>query len=260
MLNWQMSKRKRFVLVAFLLTLGLVGIQAVGVDRRYEAIIFFSGVSTILSAWALFSDLKGIEWLTVLTLPALYPASVALFYFLLPQSLISRILLLGLFGLGMYALLLTENIYSVAAIRTIALLRAAHAVGFLITILTAIFFVGTLLSLRLDFWINAVGVGLIVFILLLQGLWSATLPPRLPPAVVSASLVLSVMAGLLTAAAGFLPIIPLVSAFLISGYLYVVLGLMQYELQGRLFPKTVQEYLTVGAMVLLAAVFVTFRK
>ena len=254
-----MSKRKRFILVAFLLTLGLLGIQAVGIDRRYEAIIFFSGISVILSAWALLSDLKGIEWLTVLSLPALYPASVALFYFLLPESVISKIILLGLFGLGMYALLLTENIYSVAAIRTIQLLRAAHAVGFLITILTAIFLTGTLLSLRQDFWVNAGGVGLIIFILLIQGLWSATLSPRLPRSVISAA-ALSVMAGILAAAAGFLPIIPLVSAFLVSGYLYVVLGIMQHELQGRLFAKTVQEYLTVAAMVLAAAMFVTFRR
>ena len=198
-----MSKRKRFVIVSFLLTLGLLGIQVVGIDRRYEAIIFFSGVSIILSAWALLSDLKGIEWLTVLSLPAVYPASVALFYFLLPESIISKIILLGLFGFGMYALLLTENIYSVAAIRTIQLLRAAHAVGFLITILTAIFLTGTLLSLRQDFWINAIGVGLIIFILLVQGLWSATLSPRLPRSIIAVSAALSIMAGILTAAMGF---------------------------------------------------------
>ena len=255
-----MSKRKRFVIVSFLLTLGLLGIQVVGIDQRYEAIIFFSGVSIILSAWALLSDLKGIEWLTVLSLPAVYPASVALFYFLLPESIISKIILLGLFGFGMYALLLTENIYSVAAIRTIQLLRAAHAVGFLITILTAIFLTGTLLSLRQDFWINAIGVGLIIFILLVQGLWSATLSPRLPRSIIAVSAALSIMAGILTAAMGFLPITPLVSSFLISGYLYVVLGLMQHELQGRLFAKTVQEYLTVATMVLAAAAYVTFKR
>ncbi len=255
-----MSKRKRFVLVAFLLTLGLLGIQAVGIDRRYEAIIFFSGISIILSAWSLLSDLKGIEWLTVLILPALYPASVALFYFLLPESIISRTLLLGLFGFGMYALLLTENIYSVAAIRTIQLLRAAHAVGFLITILTAIFLAGTLISLRQDFWINGIGVALIMFILLIQGLWSITLSPRLPSSVISVSAGLAVTGGFFAAAMGFLPITPLVSAFLVSGYLYVVLGLMQHELQGRLFGRTVQEYLTVGGMVLAAAAYVTFRR
>ena len=255
-----MSKRKRFVIVSFLLTLGLLGIQVVGIDQRYEAIIFFSGVSIILSAWALLSDLKGIEWLTVLSLPAVYPASVALFYFLLPESIISKIILLGLFGFGMYALLLTENIYSVAAIRTIQLLRAAHAVGFLITILTAIFLTGTLLSLRQDFWINAIGVGLIIFILLVQGLWSATLSPHLSRSIIAVSAALSSMAAILTAAMGFFPITPLVSSFLISGYLYVVLGLMQHELQGRLFRKTVQEYLTVGAMVLAAAAYVTFRR
>lgn len=248
------------MIVSFLLTLGLVGIQAVGIDRRYEAIIFFAGISTILSSWTLLTDLRGIEWLTVLTLPALYPASVALFYFLLPSTLISRILLLGLFGLGMYALLLTENIYSVAAIRTIALLRAAHAVGFLITILTAIFLTGTVFSLRRDFWVNGLSVSLVMFVLLVQGLWSATLAPSLSKTVIWSATALALMAGIFAAVIGFLPIIPLVSAFFISGYLYVVLGLMQHQLQGRLFAKTVREYLAVGAMVLAAAMFVTFRR
>src|SRR3989338_4422536 len=167
-----MTKRKKFVLVSFLLTLGLIGLQFISLDRRYEAIIFFSGVSVLMSVWSLYSDLKGINWLTSMILPALYPASVGLFYFLLPVNIFSRSILLSLFGVGMYALLLTENIYAVAANRTIQLVRAAHAVGFLLTIITVVFLIGTVFGLRLSFWVNGIMVALILWPLFIKGLWS----------------------------------------------------------------------------------------
>jgi hypothetical protein len=254
-----MNKRQRFILVSFLLTFGLLGTQLVGVDQRYEAIIFFSGLSVLFSAWALIADLKGIEWITTLILPALYPASVALFYFLLPENTLSRVAILLLFGVGMYALLLTENIYSVAAIRTIQLLRAAHAVGFLITIFSGIFLMGTLFSFKLPFWVNGLGTFLTLFPLLLQGCWAAILAPSIGKDIWRSATVLSWIGALLAMVVSFLPMIPLVSALLISGYLYVVLGLVQQELQGRLFVRAVQEYVTVGVMVVLAALYVTYR-
>lgn len=255
-----MNKRKRFVLISLLLMLGLLGTQLVGIDRRYEAIIFFSGLSVLLSSWALIQDLRGTEWLAVLTLPALFPGSVAIFYFLLPESLISRILLVSLFGFGMYALLLTENIYSVAAIRTIQLLRAAHAVGFLITIFTCIFLTGALYSFKLPFWANGVGAFFILFPLLAQGAWSAVLTPSIGRAAMVRSLMLSWVGGLLAGVISLLPMMSLVAALVVSGYLYVVLGIVQQQVQGRLFRRTVEEYLTVGLIVLAAALFVTYGR
>jgi hypothetical protein len=101
-----------------------------------------------VSAWALFDDLKGVEWITILTLPSLYAAAIASFYYLLPEGLASRVIILSLFGLGLYALYLTENIFSVAAIRTIQLVRAARAVGFLMSILVLVLFYNTIFSLK----------------------------------------------------------------------------------------------------------------
>lgn len=254
-----MTKRKKFVLVSFLLTLGLIGLQFIPLDRRYEAIIFFSCVSVLLSVWALISDLRGINWLTSMILPALYPASVGLFYFLLPVNVLFRAILLSLFGLGMYALLLTENIYAVAANRTIQLVRAAHAVSFLLTVITAIFLIGTVFGLRLSFWENGIMVGLILWPLFIKGLWSAAIQKSISSKVWLYSGILTIVGGEITMFIGFLPMTPLVAAILVSGYLYVTLGLMQQELQERLFSKTIQEYVWVGIIAFLAALLVTYR-
>lgn len=254
-----MSKRKRFVLVSLFLTFGLWTTQLIPFDQRYEAIIFFFGLSILFSVWALASDLAGIRWLTILILPALYPLSVALFYFLLPQEPISQVVLLSLFGVGMYALLLTCNIYSVAASRTIQLLRAAHAVGFLLTIMTSIFLIGTIFGFRLPFWANGLLVALCLFPLFLSGIWSSTLEPRVARGVWQQSLIFACTGGEIAMAVSLLPMSPLVSSIVVSGYLYVILGLLQQRAQDRLFRRTIQEYVLIGIMVIFAALFVTYR-
>lgn len=254
-----MTKRKKFVLVSSLLTFGLIGLQFIPLDRRYEAIIFFSGVSVLLSAWSLYSDLKGVNWLTSMILPGLYPASVGLFYFLLPVNVFSRTVLLSLFGVGMYALLLTENIYAVASSRTIQLVRAAHAVGFLLTVITAIFMIGTVFGLRLSFLANGIMVAVILWPLFLKGLWSATFPKNISGTILGYSTALALIGGEIAIFIGFLPMAPLVAAILVSGYLYVTLGLFQQHLQERLFNKTIQEYVWVGVIVFLAALLVTYK-
>lgn len=253
-----MTKRKKFVIVSLLLSLGLLAIQFVQVEYRYQAIILLGGLSFALSAWSLSEDLHGVEWLTVLSLPVLYPISVGLFYFLLPEKLLSRVLILVVFGIGMYALLLTENIFSVAKIRTIQLLRAAHAVGFLLTLVTAFFLFDTIWSLRLPFYYNWALVTMASFILFLQGLWSYGLEERkIRRRTFLYSLVLGLGLGELALALSFWPVIvPVGSLFLVT-MAYVCLGISQYHFSGRLFKKTLYEYIGVGIIVFVATFLVT---
>ncbi len=252
-----MTKRRKFLLAAFGLSLGLLGVQLVTLEYRYVAVFGFFLTTYLLSAWALFEDLKGVEWLTLLTLPAMYAASVALFYYLLPAHFLSRSVVLGLFGIGMYAIFLTENIYSVAAIRTIQLLRAAHAVGFLMTVLTLVFSYNTIFSLKLVCWLNGLLVGGVSFPLLLQALWSIKLPAKLE---VSLWLMSGFTALLLVQTAivlSFLPVTVWIGALFLASVCYVVLGLLQHALDERLFARTVYEYLVVGLFVLVATLLVT---
>lgn len=253
-----MHKRKRFIVVSLLLSLGLVGTQLVRVEHRYQAIVVLGGISYALSAWALAEDLKGIEWFTVLILPLLYPMSVGLFYFLLPERMLTRLGILGVFGVGMYALLLTENIFSVAAIRTIQLLRAAHAVGFLLTLVTAFFLFDTIWSFRLPFYSNGALIAASSFPLFLQGLWSYRLSEqRIERRTIGYSLALALGLGQLALALSFWPVtVPVGSLFLVT-MAYVGLGISQYHFAGRLFRKTLYEYLGVGIIVLITTFLVT---
>lgn len=253
-----MNKRKRFVLASLLLTLGLLATQFVRVEHRYHAIVLLGGLSYALSAWALSEDLKGVEWFTALILPFLYPVSVGLFYFLLPEATVTRVAILVIFGVGMYALLLTENIFSVAAIRTIQLLRAAHAVGFLLTLVTAFFLFDTIWSFRLPVYLNGVLVAVASFPLFLQGLWSSRLDEeRIAPSTFAYSLILSYGLGQIALALSFWPVTVAVGSLFLVTMAYVGLGITQFHFSGRLFRRTINEYLGVGILVLLTTYLVT---
>lgn len=252
-----MRKRRRFVLTALLLAIGLVVVQSIKLDWRYWAIAGLGLAAYLLSAWALFDDLKGIEWLTVLVLPTLYPVSVALFYFLLPSQVLSRILILFLFSLGMYALLLTENIFSVAAVRTIQLLRAANAVGFLLSLVTAFFIYDTILSLKFYYWINGLLVLLVSWLILLVGIWTVPLSERLDGRIVSYSLMGALALAELAVAISFWPLTVATGSIILVTMMYIFLGLIQHYFSGRLFRKVYYEYLGVGIAVFLITFLLT---
>ena len=242
-LNKQMSKRRRFVIVALLLTLGLFVIQRMSVERRGIAIVVLGAASYGLSLWSLRRDLKGVAWIVDLILPTLYPMAVALFYFLLPQEFLTRVIMFIVFAISMYALLLTANIFAVATNRTIQLLRAARTVGFLLSVMTATLIYHVILSLNLPVWAVTGLVTMVAFPVFLQGVWGYTLGIKLEKGELLYSLIGAVLTLELTLALTFWQIEPLMGSVLLSMMTYVLLGLYQQDIDKRLFRKTTQEYL-----------------
>jgi hypothetical protein len=241
-----MRRREKFVLAAIALSLVLLSIQYVPVDWRYPFLFVFSVFTYIVSAWALSNDLQKVEWLTILPLPTLYAGAVGSFYFLLPEGLTSRFFNLGLFGVGMYALYLTANIYSVAKGRTIQLLRAAHAIGLLFTLLTSLLFLNTIFSHRLPFYLNGLFVGLVHFPLIFLFLWSVRLEPKIDTRVIHLALIFTLFMVELGVIFSFLPMTVWHTALFLMTFLYIVLGILQAYFQDRLFQSTLMEYSGVG--------------
>ena len=246
-----MRKRQKFVLSSILLCGGLLGAQFASLEWRYWLVLGLTAFSWFLSAWSLREGLSGIEWLTALMPPVLFTGAVGLFYILLPQAWWAKVMIVFLFGVGQYALLLSANIFSVAAIRTIALLRAAHAVGFVMTLLTGFFLYNTILSLRLPFWWQGLMVMVASALLLLPALWSVELPERISVEIWRFSLGLGWNLGWLAVAIAFWPISLAVASLFLTTGLYVFLGIAQNYFSRRLFPRTVMEYVVVGVVVLV---------
>ena len=244
-----MRKRQKLVLSGLILALGLLAVQSVGLELRYWLIGFLTILTWLLTAWSLKEGLVGIEWLMV-ALPAVeFTAATGLFYILLPQAWWAKLGIVMIFGIGQYALLLTANIFSVAAIRTIALFRAASAVGFVMSLVMGFLLFNTILSFRVDCWVVGLAVAGASWLILLPALWSVELLPKVTGRVISFAGWLAVAMGLLAVAVCFWPISTAVQSLFLTTMLYVVLGVSQHYWIERLFARTVAEYVTVGVVV-----------
>jgi len=244
-----MRKRQKMVLVAAVLSAGLLAVSSSGLELRYWLIAGLSLLTWLLTGWALREGLAWWEWLTLLLPSVLFTAAAGLFYILLPESWLSRLSIMLMFGLGQYALLLSGNIFSVAMIRTIALFRAASAVGFVMTLLTAFFLFNTILSFRLIFWQTGIAVSVSSFLLLLTALWSVELENRISTKVLQYSAVLAFLMGFFAIAVSFWPVSVAVTSLFFCTMLYVLMGVVQHHFVQRLFSRTIWEYVTVGTVV-----------
>ncbi len=256
-----MSKRQKFVLTSFLLGSGMLLVKSFNIESSsfvflYEIFVGLILVTIVLSIWSLRESMRFDSTALTVILPILFTAGTAFFYFYLvkPGSFLEKIPIVPIaYVIGMYATLLGSNIYAIASLRTIALLRTAHAVGFLLTLVAAFFLFDTLLSFNSYPWINALLAVLITFPLVLQSLWSIELTDEVSPAALNLAIVTSVVAGELIFVISFWPITVTVGSLFLTTALYVILGIMQASLQGRLFRKTLREYMIVGIIVFVAA-------
>lgn len=246
----RMRKRQKFVVTALVLALGVGAVQTAGLELKYWLIAFLGIMTWVLAAWSLREGLTGVEWGVVTLPPVLFTAATSLFFILLPAAWWARLLIVALYGIGQYALLLSANIFSVAAIRTIALLRAAHAVGFIMTLLTGFFLYDTVLSFRLWPWWVSLLAGAATFALVLPALWSVELTDKITGRMWKYTAVLAVCVGMLAGGISFWPVNLAVASLFLTTMLYVFLGVSQHHFTQRLFKRTIYEYVTVGVVVL----------
>lgn len=241
-LRLQFTKRQQFVGITAVLTVGLLLTQLASLEWRYPMAALLSFCTFFLAAFGLREDLKGVEWMTLLTLPTLFTTAVSVFYFLLPARWLTRLPIAVLYGVGIYALLLTENIYNVAADRSIALLRAAHSVGFLLTIFTYFLLTSAILAVRLSPLINSVFIAVISFLLVFQSLWAVQLEEHVPTSVRKLSIVITLILSEFVWGFSFWPIkLTLIGLFLTTA-LYGMVSLGQQYLGDRLYKKSAAEF------------------
>lgn len=247
-----MRRREKFIISSILLALGILSLQYVSLQFRFVAILIFFVFSYIVSVWSLYEDLYGVEWLTIIPLPAMYGMSVSLFYFLLPNNWVSRIFIMTLFGVGMYALYLTSNIYSVAKSRTIQLLRAAHTIGLLFTLLTSTLISNFVFSLHIIFWMIGPIIFVVHFPLFLMSLWAVDLQPKIEKRIWLAATIYSVVIAEFAIVLSFFPISVWNASLLTTSMCYILLGILHNYLQQRLFKNTIFEYLSFAALVFIS--------
>lgn len=255
--SFELTKREKFILMSVFLSVVLLATQTVSEDLRYPVMGVLGFFTLLLAVFSLWGELSGVKYFLLLLLPVYFVVGATLFYFLLPVRWLTRLPFALFFGVAVYLLMLTSNIYNVAAIRTIALLRAAHVVGLLFSITAVYFLSNVLFSLHLPFYFIGIGIFLICAPLYLVGLWSYELEEFITRRVFKYALIFSLVTVEIGLVFAFWPILPTAGALAISTIMYVLLGVSQFEFQGRMKARIVWEHLTVALVVFVILVIST---
>lgn len=249
-------KRHKIILTSILICLGLLSTQLVPVYLTYRFMTGLAILTFILCIWALWEGLNSLKAIVLMILPVFFTLAVSSYYFLLPVRWLTRIPVAVFFGLVFYTLLLSQNVFNVASIRTIPLYRAASTTVFVLTLITAFMLFNVVFSLNLFFYWNALLVFLISFPLILQMIWSLEME-GLSSFILVYSFSLALIMGELALVLSFWPIAKPMASLIIATSLYVVLGICMHTLNERLNKVDVWQFLGWGFGVLLIAFFTT---
>src|SRR5579872_3472777 len=170
-----LSKRQKFVISVLLLSLGLFFSEYLfsGYGVLFAGIL--AGVTDVFIFLSLGDDVLENFSIYPFILPFLWSLSFGFFYFLAPARLLTRIILTTLFAIGMYSVMLSENIFVVGSIRTIALLNSARIVTFVISLVAYFFTANTIFSFRLSI-LPTIGLfAFFTFLFFLHSIWTYTL-------------------------------------------------------------------------------------
>lgn len=252
-----MSKRRKFVVTTILLTLGFLGVQLLDNQYRLWAILALALSTLVLFAWSLIEGLGKNATLLTLVLPFFFTLGVGLFWFLLPSSVLTRLPVLLIYAAGIYSLCLTTNVFTVSAIRSIGLIRAARGVGFVLTIFTSFLLFDSIFSLRMPVYVSFPLVYLTSLPLFLQGLWIITLTQTIEKEILLSSAIFALILAEITLCLFFWPVTVVVGSLFLTLGIYVLLGLGQAKVDGRLFIQTIKEYMTIGLLVFIGMLFAT---
>ena len=256
-MKFTLNKRQKIIITTGLLTIGLLSTQLVDFNLRFRFIGGLALAAYFLSLWSLWEGLNLTKAVVLMILPTFFTVAVASFYFLLPVRWLTRLPVAAIFGLTFYLLLLSQNVFNVAAIRTIPLYRAASTAAFLFSLLSAFFLYNVIHAFNLLFFWNGLLVFIISFPLILQVLWSIQMEDRISISVFVQSLILSLVLGELALCFSFWPMATTIWSLSLSSAMYVLLGLTTQVLRGRATKRVVWEYLGIGAVVLIISFLTT---
>jgi hypothetical protein len=253
-----LNKRERLIVSVVLLSLGLFITEYFLGKSALYTILGLSVVTDVFLFISLREDLKDNFWPQIFILPFFYSLAFGLFYFLVPARLLTRIAMTSLYALGLYSLFLSENIFTVSAVRTIALLSSARTVVFTLTLLSYFFLANVIFTFHINGILTLLFIFGFSFPLVLNSIWIYSLERKLFANalwVFSLALCLFEVAILLW----FWPSLPTVIALFLTGIFYSIVGLSQAWFEKRLFKSVIVEYVWVALVVFIVlALFTTW--
>jgi hypothetical protein len=235
------SKRQRFIFAVIILSLGLFIAEYI-LGKSAISIVFVLSLLTVVFLFlTLRQDLKDNFSPQVFILPFFYSLAVGLFYLLVPARMVTRVGITSLYALGLYSLFLSENIFTVSSIRTIALLSGARTVSLVLTLLSFFFLSNVVFSFHINVLLTLLLIFVYSFLIVLQSIWTYTLEKN-PLSEIFWVLSLTFCLVEVTVFLWFRQGSPTVLALFLTAIFYVLIGLTQAWFEKRLFRGIILEY------------------
>ncbi len=247
-LAFSLSKRQRFVIAVIILSLELFFSQHLLGKSGFFIVFFQAFFTVVLLFLSNYRDIKDNFTVYFFVLPFFYSLSFGLFYFLVPARFLSKIVLTTLYAVGLYSLFLSINIFTVASMRTIALLSSARTVSFIITLISYFFLTNVLFTFDFSAILTATLLFIYSFFFIGYSIWTFTLDRQFLAQglwVFCLSLCLFELAFVLW----FWPASPTILAIFLTGLLYIIVGLSHVWFDKRLFRSVLWEYIWVAVIV-----------
>lgn len=250
------TKRERLVTAVLVLSIGLFISEYILGKSGIFMVFLLSIFSDLFLFLAIYEDLKENFYPQIFILPFLFSLAFGLFYLLVPIRLLTRIVVTSIYGIGLYSLYLSQNIFTVSSIRTIALLSSARTVSFVITLLSYFFLSNVIFSLHSNLLVTDFLILAFTFPIVHASLWNYTLEKSL-----KSNLVWSIsLTGLILEAATvlwFWPSTPTLISLFLTGVFYTLVGLTQAWFEKRLFRGVIVEYFWVSVVTFAVLIFFT---
>jgi hypothetical protein len=246
------SKRQKFIAAVIVLSVGLFSSEYILGKSAISIVFVLSILTSIFLYIGLRDDLKeNFNW-QVFILPFFYSLAVGLFYLLVPARLITRVGITSLYAVGLYSLFLSQNIFTVSSIRTIALLSGARTVSLVLTLLSYFFLSNVVFSFHINVFVTLLIIFVYTFLIILQTIWTHTLEKN-PLSEIFWTLSLTICLSEIALFLWFRQGSPTVLALFLSAIFYVLTGLTHAWFEKRLFRGVILEYfwLTVIAFIFL---------
>ncbi len=250
----KVETRIRFVFSTILLTI----LMAIATFFTFEYALIFLSVFLLLNYllcyFALLEGIEDIEWFTLFLMPLALTIAFYLFYFLFPVRWLTRLPFIVMYGISTYAVLLCANIFNVGVEKSIQLYRAAFSVNFLYQMVISFLLFNALLSFKMNFFLNALLVGVIGFLLSFQLIWSVKLELKVERATLIFSLLIALILAEVALLGSFMPLKSTIFALFLTSSYYSLSGLIHSFLDQRLFKETIREYVVVWIAVIVITI------
>jgi len=244
-LSLKVEKRVRFVLSAVIMCSLIVFASLFEFNMFWVFIPVFVLSTYILTYFSVLEGIEGAELLMLFLMPVLFTVSFYLFYFLFPIRWLTRVPFIVLYGISIYAILLTSNIFNVGVEKNLQLQRAAFAVNYFFQSLLVFLLANVLFSFKQNAFINGGVMFVAVLPLALQLLWTVKLNKKLERKLLSYSFLIAVMIGQSTILMSFVPLKSTILALFVTALYYSLGGIIYHFIDDRLFKNVVREYMLV---------------